>query len=407
MSGRLYSALLQQFLKSYALVLPENTKNYFTSAQENLKKFIDSLLSSQTSKLSSKGIESRGNSVAQARIDRLYAHIVPSVPSVQSTISASPTSASSDQVPSQLPPFFLADTIYGTPTIEFSQKPFNRSQEAISLFALLHTDFMGFEHGDGIIANSILTLNFLIQELEALKEHPRLQKKKQQLQKLLDSYKSSFVTAIWKQRLYDQSTNPQAYILEKRQIRSEMIDWLKKGNNLSISTGYVARPAGHEIPVYLTPIQRNGRTFIRGEFVNRGEGSSFHTTSYTKEGKPYEDHWAELEEVPVEDLEKSSFFDYLLDLSIVDLPNQEGMKGLSTEKTTNHCIQDFYEVLLPTWPGNIGPRKKFVESTSQRSGSCTSKPYISELKDFLLKDSGFIKLHLTKRTLDLVLEYYE
>ncbi|MEI8365359.1 MAG: DUF3638 domain-containing protein [Parachlamydiaceae bacterium] len=282
-------------------------------------------------------------------------------------------------------------------------------QAALSLFALYNADFTSYDFGQEITLIPELTLSFLITELEKLKDHPRLSQENKEVEALIQSYRSAYIWTVRQKQLGDCCHDPKALLAEKLRIKDEMLSSLKAGKPLSFASGYSAIPAGHVIAMYLKPIEKDGKMYVKAEIANRGEGIHYHVDSFIHAGKRYIDPWLALNEVPIEDLENSPFLIYLQELSLSMVPEiPKELSAIKLEKTTAYSIKEFYEVLLPTWPGTISAREKKVMASEQHAGTCSLKPYTTEMKDVLSDPSAlFIKVHLAKATLENLLTHHD
>ncbi|MES2344629.1 MAG: DUF3638 domain-containing protein [Chlamydiota bacterium] len=265
---------------------------------------------------------------------------------------------------------------------------YSSSDAAAIIFHLFNAQYINFQ-SNSKTTSSFLPLSFLIQELETLLDHPKLKEERHNLEELIISYRCSYTVGQWFEHI---ATNKDA-------VRGQILDYLKKHGWISIPTGYAAEPSGHRITLYLTLEEKRGKTYVKGKIANLGEGLNNHLEHYIGATKTYYEPWLELDKVPLAKLESTPFFDLLLELQQLTHPDGE---------KTYYCIEDFYNILLPAWPGMISMTEHPMPATKQRTGDCSLKPYLVELNTKIsVKTARFIKLHLTKKSIELLLEHPE
>ncbi len=258
-------------------------------------------------------------------------------------------------------------------------------QAALQLFSLFNAGFTGADSDGSLYNHSMLGLGFLLRELSILATKPRLAAYNDSLKGLIKSFQCAYYLGSWSQVLQNHSDVHQVEKITAH-IRDEMLECLLEEGFVLIPSGYASVPVGHAIIIKLQLIERDGQKLVSGEMINRGEGAGYHPYRYILEGKSYIDPFIQLDEVSFEVFKSSKFIDYHLDLRLC-------RRG---EETLPFTIEDFYEVLLPTWPGELSLRKVAFPSTEQYAGNCTVKPYIAAMQNELPDEVvRYIVSHLT------------
>lgn len=278
--------------------------------------------------------------------------------------------------------------------------------EATSMFALFLGSFDPADDLDGIssIKNSLLTLSFTIRSMNQMLingEIPHNERKA--FTDKLESYKSAYRIAFEQRRQLHGLSHPRTaseVLTAKKSCIDAIIKELETKNVVTISTGYKTEPFGHEIALTLKiETDSKGNRFVSGRIFNRGEGVEFHGDTYYQGTKTRINSQLELSSVPLEDLKKSPFFELLSELQASKLP-LVGSELLGNDPSTYYKIQDFYGVVLPTWPGSI--TKVGGELLGLQIGGVCTAAYISSLKtDFSPSLSRYVKLKMRIEALEL------
>lgn len=285
----------------------------------------------------------------------------------------------------------------------------NNAREATSIFTLvnlgpLHPSLTYDQHcGEQIILNDHFTLSFAIKSMEQMlikNEVPENQKNS--FLELLNSYKAGYRFHKFSSTVFptDQQNNTTENIENsKKQIRHKLLEELEKVNEISIFTGYNAKPSGHSISLSLfLRTDESGCRFIRGEITNRGEGVDIHGTSLAQGTKRRVNPYLKLPEIPLEEFKEGLFLQILPELSLLNVPTTH------LPAATDYTIRDFYHVLLPLWSNQklIEQDKEKEVRGLQHGDNCTFKAVITAFRGRLSSQfARFCKLKMRVESLEL------
>ena len=271
---------------------------------------------------------------------------------------------------------------------------FENEQEASSIFNLMNLGSLDLSDDD-LSKNSFLTLSLTIKTLEtALTSGEVPENERDAVKRLLSSYKAGYHLARMQQREIAQAQalgTVEAGHTAKQKIKAEILKELRKQGELVLSTGYKARPHGHEIALRLT-LEKDGS--VSGLVINRGEGVEMHGGECFQGLRKRVTPFMELGKTPLEHLEKSPFLELLTELSFLKIPGEK--------VETAYKIHDFYSV-LETWPGE-GPATPIVQNVrgAQRGGTCTLKAYLTPFSHLFSPElARYLKLKMRLDALQL------
>lgn len=263
-------------------------------------------------------------------------------------------------------------------------------------FTLLNTDFMSFDLTD-YPATSIDALELMIGLLKATRE--KLPSEAQaQVDRLLSKFQSAYDLSVWLTNIARQCPTTPLFHQAEQIVKNELMMRLKSGETLYLSSGWVAHPEGHHITIELTPTLTAANTItVTGRIQNRGAGISRHEC-FVKGTKIAYDPELTLMQTPLDDLGNSAFFSDFLQLLFIARPRDPDIpKERDTPLPTVFGKQDFFDVLLRSWPGGVSFTQEPKPRISQRGSTCSIKPLITEMKDLLGRKHGELaKFYLTK-----------
>lgn len=295
-----------------------------------------------------------------------------SIPASSGAVSSAASSPDSQQIPIPCKPPL-------TPPPPW--QAFQPAQYASNLFALMNLDFMGLDTKE-VGGNATISLPFIIQQLgEALNDPKISPPEKEKIQKLMRSYEFTYATAHWQQELVKQK-DPQTILNYKKAIKASVLAELAVRKHAVISTGYSAHPAGHEVALELF-LDKNNE--VTGHVVNRGAGVERHMF-HVAGNKKKRDTAITLTGAPFSILEDSSFLEDMLDLTFLIAPSKETLPYV--HHNTFYDISDFYEVLLPSWPGGTITYSNREPRTPQRGPTCYGKTHWTRMKEMLADGEG-------------------
>lgn len=260
------------------------------------------------------------------------------------------------------------------------------------LFVLLHTDFLNLNLHN-FPSNPIAVLPSLIRALNELVKLPWLDSVSQEkLQTLIAQYEDAYDNLRMLASV-NQKRTPGERDQAVKEFQAKIFDKLYLAGQTTISTGYAAQPAGHAVALQLE-LREDGR--IQGVVINGGEGLLYHGTSAAEGTALKYSPYLNLEPVSPEELAKTPFFKLLTELSLTHFQ----------EKETHYSIEDFYQVVIPSWPGakSIWDDRNTLRK-GQRGGTCSIKPFMIKLKDTFDEDTALrLKFELKKYALENYLE---
>lgn len=278
---------------------------------------------------------------------------------------------------------------------------FSTPKNASLAFALLNTDFMDLDLS-GYATTATNALALMIQSLIANRD--KLPAKSQvHVDTLLNKFQGAYDIANWSARITQTCPTPALFHQAEQSMEQMLLQHLARNESLFLVSGWTAAE-GHCITLELTPrVTAENTISVTGRIQNRGAGIKRHDVFVTGTKLAY-DPALILDETSLEALNKSPFFSYFLQMQFMKRPRDPQERD--TMPLTLFGKQDFYNVLLPSWPGGISFPKQPSPMTDQRGSTCSIKPLITEMKRLLGKEEGELaKFYITKSSWETFITY--
>lgn len=222
-----------------------------------------------------------------------------------STPSRSPTSEENAGIEASLE---KAPSLFWHPedsSLHFDEAPplkkWNNPDDMLTIFYLLFGDYTGQDNPTNNVGTK-LTLSFIIPHLKSIAESSQDTSQKEKLHPLIEHFETSYQIAHWFGKLQEAQNYRQACA----DLKTKLIALLQEKKSLMIPSGYVAKPSGHNIVLWLH-LREDG--MVSGDVVETGEGFDYGLeTVCTNTGKKKTRGHLHLPPTPLESIAKTHFF---------------------------------------------------------------------------------------------------
>lgn len=294
---------------------------------------------------------------------------------------------------------------------ELPNQNFRNPVDASSIFDLTNLGAL-FTDDPQLIKSSSLTLPFVVNTLESLLKNNEIPKNEiNEVTRLLNSYKSAHRIIITKDDALKEASRAntqQAYIPAKQTTVQTIIKELETNDEITVATGYVARPSGHAIGLRLKATTgEDGKRYVQGTIINRGEGVNYHGGEIQQGTTERVIPFLDLGVVSLDALASSRFLGLLVELGVTDLPTDNAQ---TLGDSTRYTIEDFYEVVLPEWPRDEFPAQvqEQMVRKAQDGNVCSMKEWMTPMRECLSPElARYIKLKMRIDSLELYLHHGE
>ncbi len=243
--------------------------------------------------------------------------------------------------------------------------------------------------------DSITHLGFTINVIESQLQSGRIpQEEIPALEKLLRSYKAALRIESTRSPTY----SPMMITMAKNII----MECLEKDGEIMFEGGYDTRNGGHSIVIQLKrETDFFGRTSISGRLINRGQGVQCHDGVTVANMRSRCAPFLELGSVSSASLENSRFLEMLIELKCVEVPDDSGKMV-----PTSYGYEDFYDVVVPEWPGIIKTLAADQEVMAEQRGNiCSMIAWITPFQEVVSVTTGWrLKFAMRMQAIERLLE---
>lgn len=284
-----------------------------------------------------------------------------------------------------------------------------QSQSEIDIagfFSLANTSAVGLSPAD-VPPNNVMALEFSIKSLQKFIKNFSHNPERERLQRLIQSYQTTLNFEKQQREMEKDLINGDLNLLQfnskKKQLKNEILRVLEKEKEVFLIAGYSKPSSGHAVGLKLT---MKGNQ-VCGQVSNRGEGSNYHGPIVVEGLKIGMNGILNLNETSIDRLKQSKFLDGVIELYFTNMPkeNESGKFDFEFDRSTNFSIQDFYEGVIPIWPGNIQYSIGQTTQGLQRGGTCTIKALYADMRQCVSKNTAaHIKLRIRLDSSNLFLD---
>ena len=283
-------------------------------------------------------------------------------------------------------------------------RTFENETDAAGVFALMNLGALDLSGYNPARTSASYALSLTIQALERASLAGEVPEEEEtNVYSLLQNYKAGYRVSNLQEKALTKARSAQTVEAAhacKKQVKAAILKELEESEALMLDVGYQGTYEGHAMTLYLSLNEgEDGVKRVTGMLINRGEGVSLHGGESVQGSRERVASFLNLGDIALQDLADSNFLDLLTELQFPQIPGSHTF--------TSYTIEDFYESVLPEWPG-----KRPAEIMSQklrgkqRGGVCVLKASLTPMGQMLPPElTRFIKLKMRIETLELYLSH--